>query len=515
MINESSEMSNNEPSAPSQETDDPKVIFEKFVKKFSEIEILQNKTNSALAAAELAREDTQKAYEASLVLQTKMQSAHEAIVTLKSSAEQKLQEILQSATAVASAKTTIDAAATAVTDSVSIVSATKSSIDEIHRQLTQMSSTAEAALSVVNAEREKAIQVNSIIEAAKLTAANASKEVSEAKVAIESSREEAKKINTEIQTIKSGTSLTLTEINEIKVAVEAAAQAVKKDLTETEKAAAEVLASKNAVTANLQDVDQLKEQAIALEREINVSAKSAADAGNLAQAEAKRAQEAHNLSTTAGLAGAFNEKARDSANRGRLWSAILLTSLGAAATIGWWRYSSLTEFIATKPDPGPLAAEVVLALFGVGAPIWLAWVATRMVSKSFALTEDYAYKAALAKAYVGFREQAKQLGDPIFEQRLFAAAVTQLDANPVRLLDASHPGSPLQDLLQQPFIQKALDDASFKKALVEWINSRFKAKLPVPIAQPYSSPAATTIMPAATPPNPANATVSAQPNHNT
>lgn len=210
------------------------------------------------------------------------------------------------------------------------------------------------------------------------------------------------------------------------------------------------------------------------------SAKDEAEKSSVkAEAEAKRATEAHNLSTTAGLAGAFNDKATGTKNRERFWSCMLVLSLGTVAWIGWERYSLLSAFLNSKPEASTLLANVVLALLGIGAPAWLAWVSTKMISQNFALTEDYAYKASLAKAYVGFRDQARGL-DPIFEQRLFAAAITQLDANPVRFIDSSHPGSPLQDLLQQPFMQEFMQDTSIKKQMVDWLKSRFGTKISIP-----------------------------------
>jgi len=116
-------------------------------------------------------------------------------------------------------------------------------------------------------------------------------------------------------------------------------------------------------------------------------------------------------------------------------------------------------------------------------------MATRMIMRNFSLSADYSYKAALAKAYVGFRDEAKSL-DPIFRERLFAAAITQLDANPVRLIDAAHPGSPLQDLLQQPFMQQAMLDPAVKIGLLNWLKARFGKSPSFPTLSEQSSPPA-------------------------
>jgi chemotaxis protein histidine kinase CheA len=213
------------------------------------------------------------------------------------------------------------------------------------------------------------------------------------------------------------------------------------------------------------------------------SVMAAAAAASTAAEESKRAAEAHNLSTTAGLAGAFNERAVGAAGRERFWAVTLVIALVAALVIGLARYSDLASMVNSKPETGILVIHFLLSLFGVAAPVWLAWMSTRMIARNFAIREDYAYKAAIAKAYVGFREQARGL-DPILEQRLFAAAITQLDANPVRFIDSAHPGSPLQDLLQQPFMQEALRQEAAKQQLLDWLKTRFKFKLPNPPEAP-------------------------------
>ncbi len=127
-----------------------------------------------------------------------------------------------------------------------------------------------------------------------------------------------------------------------------------------------------------------------------------------------------------------------------------------------------------------LGAEVFLSSLIVVAPVWFAWICSKMISKYFHLSEDYSYKAAIAKAYMGFKDQAAGL-DPIFEERLFAAAITQLDANPLRFFESgSHPGSPIQDLLQQPFMQAALENPTVKEAFLGWFRRVFRSNFYVP-----------------------------------
>jgi len=239
--------------------------------------------------------------------------------------------------------------------------------------------------------------------------------------------------------------------------------------------------TKGTIAQLEKDVRTLKQAAEKANSETATAAQEAKVATDRALAQAKAAADAHNLSTATGLAAAFSEKSGKTRFREWIWSGILVASLAGALTMGILRYESIMLLLKDRPDLPTLVGSILVAIFGVGGPIWLAWVATGMISKTFALNEDYAYKAALARAYVGFRAEAKALDDPILEQRLFAAAITQLDANPVRLLNSSHPGSPLQDLLQQPFMQKIMEDTEFKNLLADWFKRTFggKEKLPV------------------------------------
>ncbi len=190
------------------------------------------------------------------------------------------------------------------------------------------------------------------------------------------------------------------------------------------------------------------------------------------------------MSVTIGLAGAFNVKAKSAIWKMYVATFVLIATLGFTFYMGADRYDEVVKLLSEEVTKGHLLeailAQIAFFLIGAGAPIWLAWLSTGMISKYFQISEDYAYKASLATAYVGFKKEAKGL-DPIFEQRLFAAAITQLDANPLRFFeDSSHPGSPIQDLLQQPFMRSAMkSNLGFKDSFSNWMNERFKTNFHV------------------------------------
>lgn len=400
-----------------------------------ELQQLVQAANKALAAVQATQEQAEKALQATEAGAEKAKASAQGADGAQQGA--------------ASARTAAEEARAAVETLKINVSQLAADTEAIKREADGHKAATAAAKQVAEAARDATTQCNAVAEKARdeaETAQKVAKEAAEQAVAAQQSADEA---------------LEATKAVHVNAAsIERAIELIRVEGRKTSDGLAEAL-----VAAGKQ-------------RDGAEAARVAAEGSSATAAvEAKRAAEAHNLSTTAGLAGAFNLKAQSTKSREWFWGVALVLSLVAVAWIGGTRYSDLKALLQSKPETWTIAAQFLLTIFGVGAPVWLAWMSTRMISKNFALTEDYAYKASLAQAYVGFRQEARGL-DPLLEQRLFAAAITQLDANPVRFLDAAHPGSPLQDLLQQPFMRDVLmQDPNLKARLVEWLKSRFNAKL--------------------------------------
>jgi hypothetical protein len=148
-------------------------------------------------------------------------------------------------------------------------------------------------------------------------------------------------------------------------------------------------------------------------------------------------------------------------------------------------------------DATVLAVQVILSLLTVGAPIWMAWLSTKQIGHSFRLSEDYGFKAAVAKAYEGFRDEAIRL-DPQFEARLFSSALQRLDENPLRLVSDSQAGSPMQELIEQPWFQDAIKVVpGFRDQFLDFLKGILKRDPPrgveikdsVSKTQPIAEPA--------------------------
>lgn len=167
-------------------------------------------------------------------------------------------------------------------------------------------------------------------------------------------------------------------------------------------------------------------------------------------------EEAYRVTTTKGLAGAFEQRATGLNTSIQLWVIALVVSLCVAAFLGGQRVELLSKNLGeVDPKWGVIWLNFALSILSVGAPLWFAWVATKQVGQRFRLAEDYGYKASVAKAYEGYRREAAKL-DPEFAARLFGSSLTRLEEAPLRLMEATSHGSPLHELLNSKKAQEAI-----------------------------------------------------------
>lgn len=178
--------------------------------------------------------------------------------------------------------------------------------------------------------------------------------------------------------------------------------------------------------------------------------------------------EAYRVTTSIGLAGAFDQRAKRLSSSMWVWVAGLLIALTIGAYIGSHRVQLLSSAISDKePHWGVIWMHVVLSLLSVGAPLWFAWLATKQVGQRFRLAEDYAFKASVAKAYEGYRREAARI-DEAFEARLFSSALTRLEEAPLRLVEGETHGSPWHELISSAAFRKAIESIpEFRDKFIE------------------------------------------------
>ncbi|MBB3355605.1 putative phage infection (PIP) family protein YhgE [Rhizobium sp. BK049] len=156
--------------------------------------------------------------------------------------------------------------------------------------------------------------------------------------------------------------------NNLKLISEAteAAEALPSTLQELRAAQAEVREASSASSQMVGKIDELHR--IAAEH----VAKSRDLAAESSQLLAKAA-EAYRVTTTIGLAAAFDERAQKLNSSVYVWVAGLALSLVTVLVIGWIRLEDMREsFAANAFDPTRVWTQVALSALSVGAPIWFA-----------------------------------------------------------------------------------------------------------------------------------------------
>jgi hypothetical protein len=117
-----------------------------------------------------------------------------------------------------------------------------------------------------------------------------------------------------------------------------------------------------------------------------------------------------------------------------------------AGWIAFDRLHKLSDLLAKTDLPLTiLIPNIIFSFLSVGGPVWFASIATKRINSQFKLAEDYAFKAAVARAYEGFRREAEKI-DHRLEAHLLASALTRLDEQPLRLVDHEPPPSAFQGL---------------------------------------------------------------------
>jgi chaperonin cofactor prefoldin len=211
-------------------------------------------------------------------------------------------------------------------------------------------------------------------------------------------------------------------------------------------------------------IDKISTDAAELYGKIDTYYKSSGTISNIMISKKKEAdllveqcEEAYRITTTKGLAAAFDVRAERLSTTMWIWVGGLITSLITGGIIGYYRFEALSDSLKnTNPQGIEVWMNIVLSLISLAAPIWLAWLATKQINQRFRLSEDYAFKASVAKAYEGYRREAARIDDA-FEARLFSSALSRLEEAPLRLVETDSHGSPWHELFSSKAFQKALD----------------------------------------------------------
>lgn len=235
-----------------------------------------------------------------------------------------------------------------------------------------------------------------------------------------------------------------------------AAQSLPTTLQELEEARAELEEMKQKIEALYLDCAKTQGKIEASSTASDTELKTLQDHAKEADKLIRLCEDAYQITTTKGLAAAFDQRATRLNYSIVLWVVGLLIALIAGALVGSQRLNALT-LLASVPQLswGQVSLHMLFAMLGIGAPLWFAWLATKQIGQRFRLAEDYAFKASVAKAYEGYRKQAA-LYDEEFSARLFASALTRLEEAPLRLVEQDSHGSPWHEVMRSDVCKRAM-----------------------------------------------------------
>ena len=170
----------------------------------------------------------------------------------------------------------------------------------------------------------------------------------------------------------------------------------------------------------------------------------------------QRCETAYAAATSVGLAASFDERSKSLSYSMWFWVAGLAGALLVGGILGTMQIRELLNVLnVNTASESVIVMNAILSLFSVGAPIWFAWLATKQIGQRFRLSEDYAYKASIARAYEGFRREAARI-DKGMEAQLLASALNHLDELPLRLVEDDSHGSPWHELASSEVVKNAM-----------------------------------------------------------
>lgn len=236
-------------------------------------------------------------------------------------------------------------------------------------------------------------------------------------------------------------------------------------------------------TRDQNDVSRIREAA----NEFDTQLKKSADE---AKSVLERCETAYSAATSVGLAAAFNERSDALSKSMWIWVVGLAVALAAGSYFGSSQLHALSELFKVPNVPtSVIVLNLLLSVLSVGAPVWFAWLSTKQIGQRFRLSEDYAYKASISRAYEGFRREAARF-DQDMEAKLLTSALTRLDELPLRLVETDSHGSPWHELASSDMVKQAMKAVPGFAEQVKDLASRAIVAVTPSRAQPKSKPEA-------------------------
>jgi hypothetical protein len=221
--------------------------------------------------------------------------------------------------------------------------------------------------------------------------------------------------------------------------------------------------------------------------------KSLSNSATEAMVVINRCEAAYTAATSQGLAAAFAERSKALDASMWAWVLGLVAALVLGAIFGSKQLHDMAELMKSPGvATGAILLNLILSLLSVGAPIWFGWLATKQVGQRFRLSEDYAFKASVSRAYEGYRREAARI-DKDLEAQLLASALSRFDEQPLRLVESASHGSPWHELASSDLIKDAVRTVpGFAQQIMDMAKTALsseKARSPKPLDEAKSDAA--------------------------
>jgi hypothetical protein len=202
------------------------------------------------------------------------------------------------------------------------------------------------------------------------------------------------------------------------------------------------------ISATKESVDKLAESAQKSEEAVRDALEQIRESEREAIKLVQNTEDAYSAATTKGLGEAFQIRADRLSRSMWVWVLGLVASLAIGAYIAYHRISLMERLLSDQASSTLIWLNIILSILSIAGPVWFAWIATKQIGHRFRLSEDYAFKASVAKAYEGYRREAARL-DAKFAAKLFESALDRLDEAPLRFVEHETFGSPWHEILRR------------------------------------------------------------------
>lgn len=156
-----------------------------------------------------------------------------------------------------------------------------------------------------------------------------------------------------------------------------------------------------------------------------------------------------------GMAHAFQKRHDHLKLPSIMWMSLFAISLILLAISGWL----VLEISFSSTDS---KISEVLSKIAVSLPlVWLAWFSAKQYNHISRLSEDYAYKVAVAMAYNGYKEIASEVGSEM-SKKLLENTIMHFADNPVRLYENDNSASIVEALIKNNKVSDVINAARGK-----------------------------------------------------